>query len=91
MNKQQLIDKIAAEASMSKAQAEEFRHEHLQRVGLEIDQEEQEFLFRASQHSRPSGSGGALAGPACHGPVGGVQVFVGPGKGRQQEFKFWKR
>src|SRR5262249_23620491 len=72
-------------------QTEEFRQDDLQGGGLEVDKEEQEFLFRARKHSLASCSGGALAGPASDGPVWRVQTFVGKGEGRQQVFKFEER
>src|SRR3954451_21466064 len=79
------------EVDPRRAQAEEFRQDDLQGIGLEGDQEEQEFLSRARKHSPPSGSGGALTGTARQGPVWRVQAFVGAAEGRQQLFKFGER
>src|SRR5262245_5710757 len=69
------------------AQTEEFGHDDLQRIGLEVDEEEQQLLFRRMQSSLASGTRGPLAGLASQGPVRGIQQFIGPCEGRQEMVK----
>ena len=58
------------------AQAEEFGHEYLQRVGLEVDQEEQQLLPRFVERPGAAPAGAALAGAARRRAVHGVQALA---------------
>jgi hypothetical protein len=71
-------------------QTEEFGHDDLQGVGLEVDEDEQQFLFRAMQSPLTSPTSGALPGFASHCTVRGVERLVGPCEGGQEQVKLRK-
>jgi hypothetical protein len=72
------------------AHAEEFGHHDLQRIGLQVDEDEQQLLLRRMQCPLAPATSGPLAGLACQGLVGGVGRLIGPGKGRQEQLKLRK-
>src|SRR5207248_9137549 len=74
------------------AEAKDFSQESLQGVGLEVDQQEQQLLFRGLKHPGPAAPGRALARASRRGAVGGRAALVGTYEGRQQEVKFrWRQ
>src|SRR3954464_505225 len=64
------------------AQVKEFAQDDLQRIGLEVDQEKQEFLLRSMQESLAPSAGRTLAGLAGNGLVGRIQFVDRPGRRR---------
>ena len=73
------------------AQPEEFGHDDLEGVGLEVDQHEQQFLFRPVQHPLAAAPGAPLTGPARRRPAGGAQLLAGACEAGQQGLKFGGR
>src|SRR3954447_15994125 len=73
------------------AQAKEFAHDDLQRIGLEVDQEKQELLLRSMQESLATSAGRTLAGLAGNGLVRGIQSLRGSAEGGQQPLVLWDR
>src|SRR4051812_28696015 len=68
-------------------QIEEFAHDDLQRVSLEVDQDEQELLLGSMQESLATPTTSPLAGLAFDGLVRKIQSLIGPGESRQQQLK----
>jgi hypothetical protein len=60
---------------------DEFAHDHLQRVCLEVDQDEQELLLGSMQESLATPTSSPLAGLAFDGLVRKIQSLIGPGEG----------
>ncbi len=73
------------------AQRKEFPQERLQGVGLEIDQQEQQFLFRRVEYTFAATAREPVPGLARQGLVGTVEPLIGLREGGQQELKFPKR
>src|SRR6266567_2342611 len=65
-------------------QAKEFADDDLQRVGLEVGQDEQELLLGPMQQPLPTTARRTLAGLAFDGLARWVQPLIGPGESRQQ-------
>src|SRR5258708_2343057 len=68
-------------------QIEEFAHEDLQGISLEIDENKQQFLFRAMQYAMAASSRKPLAGAACKGLLRGKKRLIGTCEGRQEPLK----
>src|SRR4051794_21252764 len=73
------------------AQVEELALDDLQRIGLEVDQDEQELLLGSMQESLATSAGRTLAGLAGNGLVRGIQSWIGPAEGGQQPLELWDR
>jgi hypothetical protein len=68
-------------------QIKEFAHDDLKRIGLEVDQDKQEFIFWQLQESLATSASGALAGLTLRGLVGGKASQTRPWEGSQQKLK----
>src|SRR4051794_36830674 len=73
------------------AQVEELALDDLQRIGLEVDQDEQELLLGSMQEPLATSAGRTLAGTAGNGLVRGIQSLIGPAEGGQQPLELWDR
>src|SRR5260370_41379727 len=73
------------------AQRKEFPQERLQGGGLEIDQQEQQFLFRRVEYTFAATAREPVPGLARQGLVGTVEPLIGLREGGQRELKFPKR
>src|SRR3954447_11772143 len=73
------------------AQVEELALDDLQRIGLEVDQDEQELLLGSMQESLATSAGRTLAGLAGNGLVRGIQPLIGPAEGGQQPLELRDR
>jgi hypothetical protein len=69
------------------AEPEEFAQDDLERVGLEVDQEEQESILGALQLPLPPAAAAALPGLARGGAVSGIQPPRRRGEGGQEPLK----
>lgn len=83
-DRQQAVDPVV---SLGLAQAEEFTEDDLQGVGLQVDQDEQQFLSRAGKGTMPSTTDEALTRLAVHRLIDRVQSFPSTAEGSQQRFK----
>ena len=72
-------------------QTEEFPHDDLQRISLEIDEEKQQLLLGGMKCPPASSASRPLAGSACRGPVSGIQSLIRASEGGQQEPKLRER
>ena len=72
-------------------QAKEFAHDDLKGISLEVDQEEQQLIFRPMQDSLAASASGPLAGSICSGLVLGIQSLIGRREGGQQKLKLRER
>jgi hypothetical protein len=72
-------------------QAEEFAHENLQGIRFEIDENEQQFLFRAMHHTMTAAPREPLAGTTSKSLPRGKERLIGIGEGRQEPLKLRKR
>jgi hypothetical protein len=68
-------------------QIKEFAQDDLQRISLEVDQDEQELLLGSMQESLATPARSPLAGLAFDSLVRRIQSLIGPGEGRQQQLK----
>src|SRR5258708_5505165 len=68
-------------------QAQEFGHDDLQRISLQIDQDEQELLLRSMQKSLATPASSTSAALACDGSVRRIKSLIGLGEGRQQQLE----
>ncbi|HYT94564.1 MAG TPA: hypothetical protein VEL76_37965, partial [Gemmataceae bacterium] len=82
---------LAPRVCLGLTQGKEFAEDDLQRISLEVDQEEEELLLGSMQQSLATAAGGTPAGLAFDRWVGGVQPLLGPGEGRQQQLEFRDR
>src|SRR5260370_20761124 len=73
------------------AQRKEFPQERLQGGGLEIDQQEQQFLFRRVEYTFAATAREPVPGLGRRGLVGTVEPLIGLREGGQQELRFPKR
>jgi hypothetical protein len=69
-------------------QPEEFPHEGLDRIRLEIDEEERQLLLRTRQNSLAASAGAPLTGPVRQGAVLGIPSVIGRSEGVQQGLEF---
>jgi hypothetical protein len=83
-DRQQAVDPVV---SLGLAQAEEFTQDDLQGIGLQVDQDEQQFLFRAGEGTVPSTPDKALTRLAVHSLIDRVQLVPSTAEGCQQQFK----
>jgi hypothetical protein len=72
-------------------QAEEFAHERLQGVSLQVDQDEQQFLLGAMQRPGAAATREPLPRLAGHGFLGRMQPPIAASKGGQQGLKLRHR
>src|SRR5579871_1286 len=72
-------------------QVNEFAHDGWQRVGLEVDQQKQELILGLRQPPCATAASRTLAGLACGGSVGGVELLIRPCKGSQQALELRER
>src|SRR4051794_22306842 len=71
-------------------QTEEFPHDDLQGISLEIDEEKQQLLLGRMQCPPASSTSGPLAGSVGCGPVRGIQSLISAREGGQEEPKLRK-
>src|ERR1043166_8521095 len=72
------------------AQLKELPQESLEGVGLKIDQQEQQLLYRCVELAFATAAGEPLAGLPSQGLVRAVQPLIGLGENGQQDLKFPK-
>src|SRR5947209_20469499 len=72
-------------------QLKEFTHEDLQRIRLEIDQQEQQLLFWEMQYTMTTSARKPLAGTASQRLMRGVQPIIGATEGCQENLKLLQR
>ena len=73
------------------AQPEQFAHEHLERVRLQVDQDEQQLLLRAAQDRPAAPAGLPKAGSARRRPVGATPPPICPREAAQQQVELGER
>src|ERR1700722_284581 len=73
------------------AQLKKFAHQGLQRIGLEVDQKEQEFLLGRGQVSFTASPSQPSTGLMSQSLVSRIHTVVGPCEGSQQQLKLRKR
>ena len=72
-------------------QIKEFAHDGLEGIGLEVNQDKQEFIFGPMQASLATPARGPLTGLTLGGSVCGVEPLISPWEGRQQALKLRER
>src|SRR5215208_7365634 len=72
-------------------QVKEFAHDRLQRIGLEVDQKEQELILGLLQAPFATTANRTLARLAFGGLACGIELLVRPWEGRQQTLELRER
>src|SRR5207248_2592137 len=72
-------------------QLKEFAHDGLKGIGLEVNQNEQEFVFWLMQASLATTARGTLTGLPLGGLACGIESLISPWKGSQQASKLRER
>ena len=67
---------------LGRTQVKEFAHDRLKRMGLEVDQKEQELILGLLQSPLATPAHSTLSRLACGGLVGGVELQIRLGEGR---------
>jgi hypothetical protein len=68
-------------------QPKEFAHDSLKGIGLEVDQDKQEFVFWPMQAPLATTTRGALSGLPLDGSARGIESLISPREGTQQKLK----
>jgi len=68
-------------------QIKEFAHDDLKRIGLEVNQDKQEFVFWARQKSLATPARGTLTGLTLGGLICGIDSLISLWQGSQQKLK----
>src|SRR5205807_624676 len=76
---------------LGRTQVKEFAHDCLQRIGLEVDQKKQELILGLLQSSLATSANRTLSRLAFGGSVGGVELLIRLGKGRQETLELRER
>lgn len=69
-------------------QGEKFSHDDLKRINFEVDQQEQQLLFREVKNTVPTSASSSLPGSASQSAIPGIQPVIGTTKGFQQTLEF---
>ena len=72
-------------------QPKEFAHDSLKGIGLEVNQEKQEFVFWPPQEPLATTTRGTLTGLPLGGSACGRESLISPWKGTQQKLKLRQR
>jgi len=76
---------------LGRTQAKEFPLDYLKRIGLEVDQKEQELILGLLQSPLATPADGTLSRLAFAGSVGGVELLIRLWKGSQQTLELRER
>src|ERR1700677_4083817 len=72
-------------------QLKEFAQDGLNRIGLEVNQDKQEFIFWQMQESLATTASGTLTGLPLGGLLGGIELLIRPWKGSQPKLQLQER
>jgi hypothetical protein len=87
-NRQQAMNPIV---HLRLTQIKEFAQDGLNRIGLEVNQDKQEFIFWPMQESLATTASGTLTGLPLGSLLGGIELLIRPWKGSQQNLKLQER